>query len=113
MNEERELYNFLRNSGILVEARYKSFVVDYHTFTWPSMPKKERKRFDVGDIYLNACRCKLCGWFIRSKNRHDMVTCRCGKASIDGGSWYSKVSGNLENIELIRIMFDDYEAKDE
>jgi hypothetical protein len=65
-------------------------VTDYHDFVDKHTPKKERRRLNTGDIYINAATCKICGEHIRSKNRHDYVTCKCGNLSVDGGSWYAK-----------------------
>lgn len=30
---------------------------------------------------------------------HDFVTCKCGAVSVDGGGYYTKVCGNLEDVE--------------
>ena len=43
-------------------------------------------------IWENKAQCTLCGDIIESKYRHDWVTCKCGKLSIDGGYDYVKVS---------------------
>ncbi len=67
---------------------------DYLDFTFQNMKAKDRIRLDVGDIYENKIQCKNCGWIIRSKNRHHFVTCKCGEVSVDGGSWYHKISIN-------------------
>jgi hypothetical protein len=75
-------------------------VRDYIDFAPYDMPVAERRKLDVGDIFINQVRCTNCGWYIRSRNRHDFVTCKCGKVSIDGGSWYTKLSGSLEFAEL-------------
>lgn len=69
---------------------------DYVDFTHIDMPAKERKKLDVGDIFLNQGVAKCCGWIIRSKNRHHMAHCRCGKAFIDGGSWYGRCGGDID-----------------
>jgi hypothetical protein len=61
---------------------------DYHHFTSKSTPKSERKRLNVGDIWNNSIQCKACGEVIRSTNRHDFRTCKCGAVAVDGGSWY-------------------------
>jgi hypothetical protein len=37
-------------------------------------------------------RCKHCNDIIQSTHRHDYVTCKCGKVSVDGGSDYLKLS---------------------
>lgn len=72
---------------------------DYQTFTTIETPKKERNKLDVGDIWENAARCRVCYEYIRSKNRHDYRICMCGKIAVDGGSWYARRSGNPEDIE--------------
>jgi len=64
--------------------------IDYQEFTNIDTPKEERRRKNIGDIWENAARCKICGEYIRSKNRHDFVSCGCGNVSVDGGSWYAK-----------------------
>lgn len=71
---------------------------DYHDFCYYDMPIKRRREFDIGDIFENTIECKLCGYIIRSKNRHDYRKCKCGAVAIDGGSWYSKWTGDLKNI---------------
>ena len=63
-------------------------VRDYQDFTNIDTPKEERRKLYVGDIYSNSAVCLKCGEVIRSKNRHDFVTCSCGNVSVDGGSWY-------------------------
>lgn len=77
---------------------------DYVDFTYYEMPVEERRKLDVGDIFLNQVRCRECGWIIRSKNRHDYVSCKCGASSVDGGSWYIKTSGP---VDIIGICFKD------
>lgn len=79
---------------------------DYHEFTTKDMPQKIRRKLNVGDIWINEATCDGCGETIRSKNRHDMVYCKCGETFIDGGSWYSRVGGKAKtNI----VMFDNIE----
>lgn len=67
---------------------------DYHNFTTKATPLKERRRLGVGDIWNNSIKCNSCGDTIRSKNRHDFVTCKCGAVSVDGGSWYLRRAFN-------------------
>lgn len=50
--------------------------------------------------------CNKCKDIIQSKHRHDFVTCKCGAIAIDGGSDYTKLSGNWEDI-----IFDEIEFK--
>lgn len=81
-------------------------VTDYHDWTYRSTPKKKRKQLSVGDIYLNAAICKKCDYFIRSRNRHDMVYCKCGTVAVDGGSFYQKITGYTQAI-IITEYYDD------
>ena len=39
-------------------------------------------------IIKNSIRCKKCGDIIESKNVHDLVSCKCGNCSVDGGKQY-------------------------
>lgn len=79
---------------------------DYQTFTTIDTPIAERREFDVGDIWSNSARCKKCLDLIRSKNRHNYVTCKCGAISVDGGSWYAKrVAMDLDDVEDVIIMY--------
>ncbi len=68
-------------------------VTDYTDFTYYDMPAEARKKLDVGNIFMNQVECAACHWIIRSKNRHDTPTCKCGKTTVDGGSWYQITSG--------------------
>lgn len=71
-------------------------LTDYVDFTYIDQPAEERKKLDVGNIFLNQGKALCCGWIIRSKNRHHMARCKCGKAFIDGGSWYTRTGGEVE-----------------
>ena len=42
----------------------------------------------------NAVKCNACNEVIESKHRHDFVTCKCGKISVDGGLDYAKRVGD-------------------
>ena len=77
-----------------------SKAVDYQKFCPQGTSKEERRRLNVGDIFSNSIRCKLCKQKIRSKNKHDYVTCKCGTCSVDGGSHYTRYGGG-ENAELL------------
>lgn len=63
-------------------------MIDYHNFCNKDTPIDIRRKLSIGDIWINAAKCLICGETIRSKNRHDFVTCSCGNLSVDGGSWY-------------------------
>ena len=54
-------------------------------------------------IRRNRAQCKLCKDIIESKHRHDFVTCKCGKLSVDGGYDYIKRSGEPKNIKELNI----------
>ena len=87
--------------------------IDYHDYCDVNTPKEEREKLYIGDIYSNAIKCKKCGYFIRSKNRHHMITCKCGDVSVDGGSWYHKVNfkDNAEWEDRV-IAFNDVKRND-
>lgn len=83
-------------------------MTDYHDFTTINTPKEERKKLCVGDIWINAAECLKCGELIRSKNRHDYVTCRCGNLSVDGGSMYAKrVFKDAKKYVDLSVVFND------
>ena len=46
-------------------------------------------------------KCTKCGAIIESKYRHDMVWCDCGAIAIDGGSEYTKITGNNGDFEVM------------
>lgn len=50
-------------------------------------------------ITKNAARCLACNDVIESKYRHDFVTCKCGKLSVDGGLNYLRRVGDFKNSE--------------
>lgn len=87
--------------------------IDYHNFSHRGTPQELRDKLGIGNIYCNAVECKECGYYIRSRNRHDTVTCKCGSVSIDGGSWYTKLSGDFNNVISRIELYDDVEVKDE
>lgn len=81
-------------------------LTDYVDFTTIDTPVADRKKLDVGDIFLNQGIAKCCGWVIRSKNRHHQADCKCGKAFIDGGSWYTRTMGDVElHIVLYKELY--------
>lgn len=41
-------------------------------------------------IIHNKIKCNYCKQIIESKYRHDFVTCKCGRVSVDGGKDYLK-----------------------
>lgn len=84
---------------------------DYQTFTTKDTPKEERRRLNVGDIWSNAAECTLCGDVVRSTNRHDCRSCKCGAIAVDGGSDYARRIGDqfIDRTE----MYDDVKPSEE
>lgn len=81
--------------------------MDYQTICNIKTPKSERRKMNIGDIWDNSAQCLNCMEVIRSKNRHDYVTCSCGNVSVDGGSWYIKrCYGGKGYLDIIE-MFED------
>lgn len=72
----------------------------YHEQLPIDTPKETRKKYNVGDIFENACVCLLCNDYVRSDNRRDFKYCKCGNVAVDGGSWYvRRVGKDLTKIE--------------
>lgn len=42
-------------------------------------------------LLKNSIQCNHCKEEIESKYRHNFVTCKCGKVSVDGGKYYGRV----------------------
>jgi len=80
-------------------------VIDYHDFVNIDTPAEERRKLNVGDIFINAATCKLCGDTVRSRNRHDFVTCSCGNLSVDGGSAYIRIMIKKENSYKLNVVY--------
>ena len=54
-------------------------------------------------IIRNSIKCKSCLDEIVSEYRHDFVTCKCGKVSVDGGKDYLRRVGDLHGYEETSI----------
>lgn len=52
-------------------------------------------------LIRNRIKCLKCGDIIESTYRHDWVQCSCGACFVDGGHDYSRIGGNLEDIEIL------------
>ncbi len=86
-------------------------MVDYHDFSHPGTSKEKRTRLNIGDIYINGAECLECDYFIRSRNQHDYVTCKCGGVSVDGGSWYAKRSfKDSSKFKDVIVYYNDVET---
>ena len=90
-------------------------IIDYHDYVDIYTPKGERERKGIGNIYCNAIKCLVCGWYLRSRNRHDAVYCKCeNKAMVDGGSWYVRYGAkDMNKVGVKTIYFDDVEIDEE
>ena len=82
-------------------------MTDYLDMVTKDTPKEERRKLDIGDIFINAVVCHECGDYLRSRNRHDFRTCSCENVGIDGGSWYQRVLMKNNNYTLITEYFND------
>jgi hypothetical protein len=85
-------------------------ITDYQTFTTIDMPREERRKLNVGDIWSNSVECLECGDKIRSRNKHDFRSCKCGSVSVDGGSDYLKRAfKSPESYKETSVMYKDAE----
>ncbi len=86
----------------------KNKITDYQDFTTIDTPEEKRRELNVGDIWSNSIKCGFCSDVIRSKNRHNMVYCSCGKTFVDGGSWYRRYGGEgFDKIEFLTEYYND------
>ena len=90
-------------------------MIDYHNYVDINTPKEERELKKIGDIYSNGVKCLECGWYLRSRNRHDCVYCECdNRTMVDGGSWYVRCGGkDMDKIEVRTILFNDVRSDNE
>ena len=94
------------NEAYIVEGK-----TDYLYYVTKSSSREQRKKFNIGDIYINGVVCMGCKDYIRSKNKHDFVTCSCGNVSVDGGSHYARrIAKNQNYIDVIEY-FNDINAE--
>ena len=50
-------------------------------------------------LIKNQWKCLYCNDIIESKHQHDFTTCKCGKTSIDGGTSYIRLVGDLDMMQ--------------
>ena len=50
-------------------------------------------------LIKNAFKCLYCNNIIESKHQHHFISCKCGKMSIDGGTLYIRLVGDLDMIQ--------------
>ena len=53
----------------------------------------------VKKLIKNKWKCLKCNDIVESKHRHDYVTCKCGEMSIDGGTSYIRLMGDLDMMQ--------------
>ncbi len=94
----------------IISKNVQQKVSDYHNFCTIDTPKEQRRKWRVGDIWINEATCEICGDTIRSHNLHDYVTCSCGNVAVDGGSWYAKRSFQTDKYVDNIVMFNDGHA---
>jgi len=83
--------------------------MDTHNISDINTTKEERESLHIGDIYSNCVKCLSCGWYLRSKNRHDFVQCNCeNETFVDGGSWYVHCGGmDMDLVEIRTVYYND------
>lgn len=91
--------------SVFENEAYIVLETDTLNYVTKSSTKEQRDKFNIGDIYINAAVCKKCGDYIRSKHRHDFVTCECGSVSVDGGSHYVRRVGS-DYINVVEYFLD-------
>lgn len=57
----------------------------------------------MSDIVLNMGFCPSCGDVLISTHVHDFRTCSCGKSSIDGGTDYIRVVGEVIPMAVRKV----------
>lgn len=81
--------------------------VDYQDYVNIDSPPDVRAIYWIWDIWSNKWQCMRCLDVIRSKNRHDMRTCRCWASTIDWWSWYTKCSWPISlQVEYFSLLQD-------
>ena len=60
----------------------------------------------------NKWKCLYCNDIIESKHQHHFISCKCGKSSIDGGTEYIRLVGDLSMIECMSEYVEVWEDGD-
>jgi hypothetical protein len=58
------------------------------------------KKNEKGKILFYECR--LCGTRVPPNTNGVFTSCKCGKMSIDGTDYYTRIIGNMEMIDQVR-----------
>jgi hypothetical protein len=89
-------------------------VTDYQDFTTKDMSIEDRRKLNVGDVWSNEAKCLSCGDVLRSKNKHNFITCSCGNLSVDGGSAYTKrlFRDEVDSWVEMSVLYDNIEVEE-
>ena len=63
-------------------------------------------------LIKNAFKCLYCNDIIESKHQHHFISCKCGKTSIDGGTSYIRLVGDLNMVEYMSERIEVWEDGD-
>ena len=55
----------------------------YRDLCHQGTPDAVRRKYNVGDIFLNQAKCLKCNDVITSSHRHDFVWCSCKSLAVD------------------------------
>jgi len=54
------------------------------------------------DPPFSKYKCTLCNDVIQSSYSGEFVTCSCGKCSVDQTQYYTRLIGNIHDMELVK-----------
>ena len=60
----------------------------------------------------NRWKCLYCNDIIENKHQYHFISCKCGKSSIDGGTEYIRLIGDLNMIECMSEYVEVWEDGD-
>lgn len=79
----------------------------YQSLCPQGTPEAVRRKYNIGDVFLNQARCLKCGDVITSSHRHDFVWCNCKSLAVDGGSAYTKrLFNKMDEWEEMSISYE-------
>jgi hypothetical protein len=85
---------------------YIGLPTDVLNFVTKSSTEAQRRKFGIGDIFINATLCLKCRTYLRSVHAHDYKTCKCGAVAVDGGSRMVRRLGNPEDrVDIIEYFY--------